>query len=54
MMNFIENEKKKVYVYPTPENVDKIQYKDFVNNCYEFESNIIECGNDAKVIPMQT
>ena len=27
-----------IYVYPTPNNQDKIQYKDKVDNCYKFNS----------------
>ena len=29
-------EMKKIYVYPTPENVDKILFKDKANNCFHF------------------
>ena len=30
-------DKKIVYVYPTPENVDKILFKDSADNCFYFE-----------------
>jgi len=46
-----------IYVYPTPENIDKLQYKDYANNCYEFTSKEVKCPNDKKlinIIPVQT
>lgn len=39
-----------IYVYPTPENINKIQYKDYANNCYEFTPNEVKCPNDKKLI----
>jgi len=52
-MYYNKNEKKIVYVYPTPENIDKIQYRDFAKNCYDFESEEVTCNNSAKEIPIQ-
>ena len=46
-----------IYVYPTPENVNKIQFKDKTNNCYHFKSNEIKCPSDTtkiQTIPLQT
>lgn len=45
-----------IYVYPTPNNQDKIQYKDKVDNCYKFNSREVECPkdiNNIKNIPIQ-
>lgn len=45
-----------IYVYPTPDNVNILQYKDNANNCYEFESQEVVCPNDKdniKNIPVQ-
>lgn len=46
-----------IYVYPTPENINRIQYKDKIGNCYNFTASEIECPTnkaDIHVIPIQT
>ena len=47
------SEQKVIYVYPTPENTNKILYKDQVDNCYKCKPTIVKCSNDAKSIPAQ-
>tara|TARA_Y100000768_G_scaffold383921_2_gene366935 strand:- start:452 stop:682 length:231 start_codon:yes stop_codon:yes gene_type:complete len=43
-----------IYVYPTPENVDKIDYVDKANNCFKFNSQEVSClGNNIKSVPIQ-
>ena len=44
-----------IYVYPTPDNVNKIEYKDKADNCYQFSSTEVSCVNteDIKTIPIQ-
>lgn len=45
-----------IYVYPTPDNVNNIEYKDRVGNCYTFEANEVQCPSDSnliKSIPVQ-
>ena len=39
-----------IYVYPTPDNIDKIQYKDTLGNCFEFNSNEVSCPNNPSEI----
>jgi hypothetical protein len=48
---------KKIYVYPTPENSKKIQYKDNANNCFMYEAVEVDCPSDKTLIstiPIQT
>ena len=46
-------EYRTVVVYPTPSNVDKIQYKDKAENCYKFTAKLVNCTKDARKIPVQ-
>jgi hypothetical protein len=43
-------EKKTIYIYPSPENVDKVLFKDKANNCFYFEEQIVDCPSDASLI----
>lgn len=46
-----------IYVYPTPDNIDKLQYKDHANNCYEFSAQEVKCSDDKSlinIIPVQS
>jgi len=52
----MQNDLRKIYVYPTPENVDLLQYRDKVGNCFVYKSVDTPCPkNDAKLakIPVQ-
>ena len=45
-----------IYVYPTPDNQNNIQYRDKVNNCFKFNASKIKCPNNDKnihTIPIQ-
>ena len=49
-------EMKTIYIYPTPENVDKIIFKDKADNCFSFEPIEVDCPNDETllgIIPIQ-
>lgn len=43
-------EMKTIYIYPTPENVDKILFKDKANNCFTFEEHVVDCPKDNSLI----
>ena len=52
----MQNDLRKIYVYPTPENVDLLQYRDKAGNCFVYKSVDTHCPkNDAKLakIPVQ-
>jgi hypothetical protein len=49
-------EKKTIYIYPSPESVGKILFKDKADNCFYFEEKEIECPKDKlkiSTIPIQ-
>jgi len=41
---------KTIYIYPTPENVDKILFKDKADNCFTFKPVSIDCPSDESKI----
>jgi len=41
---------KKIYIYPTPDNVDKILFRDKTNNCFSFDELEVKCPNDKTKI----
>jgi hypothetical protein len=43
-------EMKTIMVYPTPENVDKILFKDKADNCFSFEETEVECPINESLI----
>jgi hypothetical protein len=47
---------KTVFIYPSPENVGKILFKDKADNCFAFQEEIIDCPKNESLIskiPMQ-
>jgi hypothetical protein len=41
---YITNDEPKIiYIYPTPDNSDKVLFKDKADNCYKFKANEISC-----------
>lgn len=49
-------EMKTIFIYPTPENVDRIIFKDKADNCFAFEPVEVDCPKDEKllgIIPIQ-
>ncbi len=47
---------KTIYVYPTPQNVSEMQYKDIVGNCYHYVEQQVDCPSDTQlsVVPPQS
>lgn len=48
---------KTIYIYPSPESVDKVLFKDKAENCFYFQEESVECPTNASLIskiPMQT
>ena len=43
-------EERTILVYPTPENVNLIQYKDITGNCFHFKKEEVECPTDSSKI----
>ena len=39
-----------IYVYPNPDNEDKISYKDKAGNCFHFKSKQVKCPTDVSKI----
>lgn len=46
-------EKRVVYVYPKPDNMDYIQYKDATGTCFDVKQEGVKCSADALKIPAQ-
>lgn len=52
----MQNDLRKIYVYPTPENVDLLQYRDKAGNCFVYKTTDTPCPkNEAKLakVPVQ-
>lgn len=41
---------KTIYIYPSPENIDKMLYKDKADNCFTFEEEVVDCPKNASLI----
>jgi len=49
-------EMKTIYIYPSPENIDKVIFKDKADNCFSFQANEVECPKNNSIlskIPLQ-
>lgn len=54
-LTYITNPNKRtVFVYPTPDNVDELLYRDHTNNCFSFEATEVECPSNPKEIESYT
>ena len=41
---------REIMVYPTPDNIDKLLYRDRADQCFEFEHKEIPCPKDKNHI----
>ena len=45
-----------VYIYPSPESVEHVIFKDNADNCFAYQGKEVKCPKDEskiKVVPMQ-
>ena len=50
----IEPPMKTVYVFPTPENTDKVQYVDHANTFFDFTPKETQCPADESMVENYT
>ena len=53
---YYENDKKKVYIYPTLHNYNELEYRDKANNCFNYNIKEVKCPSkktDIYTIPIQ-
>lgn len=43
-------ENRIIYVYPTPENIQTLQYRDKTNTCFEMKQTEVACPKNEKDI----
>jgi len=41
---------RKIFVYPTPENISVLQYKDKTDTCFSFQQKEVACPKNEKDI----
>lgn len=44
------DESRKIYIYPSPENVNLILYKDSAGTCYKYSQTKVSCPTNPKDI----
>ena len=52
-----ENDHRKIFVYPSPENMNVLQYKDAAGLCFRYKQTKVPCpasAADISTIPIQT
>lgn len=45
--------KKDIFVFPKPDTINKLQYKDKTNTCFEFKPTEIDCTSDVEEYKVQ-
>jgi len=57
VMYFIMPDTRKIFVYPSPENIDILQYRDKTGSCFTMKQTEVTCPKNEKdiaKIPVQT
>ena len=49
IMHIMNPSQKKIYVYPTPENVDLLLHRDNANNCFKYKQVEVKCPADSMI-----
>lgn len=50
-LNYINDPNKKtIFVYPTPDNINDMQFKDHADKCFSFKSKEVQCPSNKKEI----
>lgn len=44
------SDKRKIIVFPTPDNIDEIQYKDDSGTCFQFKQTQVNCPINSNEI----
>ena len=47
---YLNDDKTKVTVYPTPSNIHKVEYKDRAENCFEYMMEEVNCPSKKSEI----
>jgi len=42
-------DKRTVFVYPTPENVDLLEYRDSTGHCFHFKQTEVKCPKESEI-----
>ncbi len=53
---YFNDDRKKISVYPTPSNINSVQFKDKADNCFEYSMEKVNCpSSKSKInnIPVQ-
>ena len=43
-----------IYVYPTPDNINDVEYRDKADSCFQFVSEEVPYTETSKTIPVQS
>ena len=47
-----QEDKRTVFVYPTPESVDLLEYRDATGNCFHFKQTQVTCPKESEIAKM--